>query len=303
MRVFVTGGTGFVGRAMVDRLLERGHEVTLLARHPGKAVRNDPRVHVAQGDVSDPESLLMALNRRPHDAVIHLVGIIRENRRKGITFDRIHVQGTRNMVEAARKAGIHRFLHMSANGAKPEGTAYQTTKWQAERLVKESGLNWTIFRPSLITGPGPGFDLQMAQMVRRSPVVPVFGKGDFKVAPIALTDVTTAFANALDHPGTVGETFCLCGPEEFTFKEYLQRLEGVLGKHRPLMPVPQGLMLTAAGALGRFSAFPATRDQLTMLFEGNTCSTSGDTACHDYQEALGMPRVHTWEEEVRRFLR
>lgn len=302
MRVFVTGGTGFVGKAMVDKFLDRGHEVTLLSRHPGTSLREDDRVHVAQGDVTDPVSLRAILKHAPFDAVVHLVGIIREKPGKGITYERMHVQGTRNVVEAAREAGVRRFLHMSANGANPDGTPYQASKWRAEQIVKESDLQWSIFRPSLITGAGPGFDEQMADMIRKSPVVPVFGDGDYKVAPIARQDVTEAFANALESDRAAGKTFCLCGPEEFTFREYLQRLEAVMGKRKPLVRVPQGLMLSAAGALERVPGFPASREQLTMLFQGNTCTNCEGPADHDFAHTLGVEPLHRWEEEVRRFL-
>ncbi len=155
--VFVTGGSGFVGRYVVQALLKNGHRVRLLLRSPEQFSIQESRVDVTYGDILDPESIDVAM--RECSAAIHLVGIIRENSGTGTTFDRVHVEGTHNTVSAARKAGIRTFIHMSANGASADGTTgYSTSKWKAEELVRSADFNhFTIFRPSVIFGePGPG---------------------------------------------------------------------------------------------------------------------------------------------------
>jgi uncharacterized protein YbjT (DUF2867 family) len=154
MQIFVTGSTGFVGSEVVRQLAAAGHQVVALVRpgSEGKLEKN-PGIKIHPGDVTDPDSLSEGM--RDCEAVIHLVGIIREIPGKGVTFERLHVAGTANVLRAASATGIDRYLHMSANGAKAEGgTEYQRTKWLAEQAVRGSALKWTIFRPSLIFGPG-----------------------------------------------------------------------------------------------------------------------------------------------------
>src|SRR4051794_16989433 len=149
-RVFVTGGSGFVGGAVVDDLIVRNHGVNALVnRQPLDA---GDRVRSIHGDLFDAKALDEGM--AGCDAVIHLVGIIMEHRSRGITFDRIHAHGTRSVVEAARRNGVTRFIHMSALGSRPGAASrYHRTKFEAEEYVRKSGLDWTIFRPSLIHGP------------------------------------------------------------------------------------------------------------------------------------------------------
>ncbi|GMA60907.1 NAD-dependent epimerase/dehydratase family protein [Alicyclobacillus fastidiosus] len=157
MRVFVTGGTGYVGVPVVRELLRRGHSVTLLARDASRVPADlCGLVHVVDGDLADSTALQIGMNQA--DAVVHLVGIIRENRRRGITMQAVHVGGTTAVLEAARRAGVERLIHMSALGARVGARSrYHKTKWEAETRVRQSGLKFTIFRPSVVFGPGgPG---------------------------------------------------------------------------------------------------------------------------------------------------
>ena len=145
MRVFITGGSGFVGREIVSELLRRNHSVTALARS-SNAFSEEPGVTPVSGDITDVEPWIRALENC--DAVIHLVGIIREFPGKGITFDKLHTEATRNILRAARQCGVQRYIQMSANGTRENAvTDYHRTKWAAEELVRSSGLDWTIFSP------------------------------------------------------------------------------------------------------------------------------------------------------------
>ena len=159
-RVFVTGGTGFVGSAVLDELTRRQFEISVLVRR-SNSLAAGPMVRPVVGELSDRD----ALNRGMQDcqAVIHLVGIIMEKPSKGITFEHIHVGGTRAVVEAAVRNGIQRYIHMSALGAREDAaSAYHRTKYAAEQYVRASGLEWTILRPSLIHGPHGEFMKQEA---------------------------------------------------------------------------------------------------------------------------------------------
>ncbi|HLE96458.1 MAG TPA: NAD(P)H-binding protein [Candidatus Thermoplasmatota archaeon] len=286
MRVFVTGGTGFVGRAVVEELLRHGHDVTCLVHERPPPAR--PRLSTTRGSVADAASLRM----EAHDAVVHLVGILRETR--GRTFEAAHVDATRNVVAAARRDGVRRFLHMSANGARLGGTGYQDTKARAEESVRGSGLDWTVFRPSFIAGEGPGFDDQWRRIARMGPL-PRFGKGEFEMQPVALSDVALAFARALERPQSIGKVYALGGPERFTFAEYERRLLRQMDVKRPVVPVPKPVARSGAALLQWIPGFPADPEALTMLFEGNV--TDDDAWTRDLDI-----RPKTWEEATT-FLR
>ena len=200
MKVFLTGGTGFVGSEVLRQLVAAGHSVRVLAREgsEGKLTAAE-NVEIHSGDVTDASSLVGALANC--DAVIHLVGIIREFPGRGVTFRKIHVEGTGNILEAAVEQGVQRFLHMSSNCTRERGNAaYHRTKWQAEELVRDSTLDWTIFRPSVIFGPGSEFVGMLAELIRRIPVVPVIGDGQYRMQPVALEQVAASFVKALEMP-------------------------------------------------------------------------------------------------------
>src|SRR4030095_16160378 len=200
-------------------LLRRGHDVAVLARRPDHARNRYNRpVDRCRGDVLDPASLAPALSGR--DAVVHLVGIIHE---KGAqTFERMHREAVENVIAAMKDAGIRRLLHMSAMGTSDDSPSeYGRTKAAGERAARESGLDWTIFRPSIIFGPGDGFVSLLAPIVAQTPLfVPVIGRGETKFQPVSVYDVARVFGDALDRPdATVGKTVEVGGPEVFTLNE------------------------------------------------------------------------------------
>ena len=187
MKVLVTGATGFVGREVVRQLRKGGQAICILARSRTSARAQEAvssyGAEVYVGDVLDAASLDGALSGM--DAVIHLVGIIIEVGES--TFENVHSRGTGNIVAAARQAGVKRFVHMSALGTRANAASrYHQTKWAAEELVRRSGLDFTIFRPSLIYGPEDQFVNMFARIIRLSPVVPLIGSPSARFQPVAV---------------------------------------------------------------------------------------------------------------------
>jgi len=271
MVVLVTGATGFVGNEVVRELLARGHKVRALVR-PGSEKKLLARegVEFFPGDCLNRGSLNPAAAGA--DAVIHLVGIIREFPGRGVTFERVHVQATRHVVDAAREGGARRYLHMSALGARPApADPYHVTNWQADEYVKASGLTYTIFRPSIIYGPGDQSLNLFVRQIRRLPFFPIIGDGTYKLQPVPVWVVAQAFAAALELPHTENQIYEVGGPEPLTFNELIDTLARVLGRRVKKIHQPVWCMSLAAHLCGRFRWFPLTPGQLRMLLEGSTC--------------------------------
>ncbi len=302
MNVLVTGGTGFVGRSIVGELHRAGHTVYLLARDV-RSPKLQPLVtrHAAQvrsGDILYPTSLAEACAGM--DAVIHLVGIISEVGRQ--TYERVHAEGTRNIVEASRHSGVKRFIHMSALGTRPNAIArYHKSKWSAEEIVRQSGLEWTIFRPSIIYGPGDGFVNLFAEIAQWSPIIPVIGDGESKFQPIAVENVAKAFVAALREPRAVGQTFDLAGAEVFSLNQIVDFTLALARRKRLKLHLPFGLAKLQAALLefifGKLlhKAPPLNRDQVLMLRDDNV----GDGKPAD--ELFGL-RHESFREGIARYL-
>jgi len=277
MRIFVTGASGYIGSAIVERLLEDGHEVLCLVRDAARlrvAAAASSRVRAVIGDLLDPASYRSAL--READAVIHLVGIIRERPSAGISFERLHELGTRLLVDACVEAGFaadgrRRFIHMSALGSRPAAsTAYFRTKWAAEETVRGSGMPHVIFRPSVVFGPGDEFVNMLAGLVR-APLTPVLGDGRYRMQPVALRTVADVFAKAAAGAGPANAAYDVGGPEQLAYNELLRVIGVALGRRVRLVHAPLPLMKPIVRAMERFPWFPVTTNQLTMLLEENIC--------------------------------
>jgi NADH dehydrogenase len=277
-RVFVTGASGFVGTAVVEELVARRYAVNALVnRHE---VRASPEsVQSIKGSLFDSKELEQGM--ADCEAVIHLVGIIMEKRSQGVTFERIHFEGTRDVVDAAKRAGIRRYVHMSALGSRPDAVStYHKTKFAAEQYVRSSGLEWTIFRPSLIHGPKGEFMQMEAAWARRTAppflFMPYFGAGMLgtggagKLQPVYVGDVARALVDALDNRKTVGEVYLLGGPDQLTWPQLHKTVsQHVVGKSRWTMPMPvwKAKLLANVG-IGKLMGF--NRDQIVMSQEDNT---------------------------------
>ena len=269
MKLFIAGGTGFVGNLLTEELRNRGHELVLLSHN--RRSTTETGVSYVTGDVAAPAGYAAAL--QGCDAAINLVGIIREFPSQGITFERLHVEATAGMVQAAQQAGVVRYLQMSALGTRADAVSgYHRTKWRGEEIVRGSGLAWTIFRPSLIFGPRDAFVNMLADQLRLAPLMPTMGDGTYRLQPIHGDDVARCYAEALERPETAGQAFELCGADRLSYRELVDAIAEALGKGHPWKPaLPLAVMQPVIKALQGFRAFPITSDQLQMLLEENIC--------------------------------
>ncbi|HWX09525.1 MAG TPA: NAD(P)H-binding protein [Gaiellaceae bacterium] len=293
MTVLVTGPTGFIGPHVVHALRAREIPVRALVRDARRGSRLAAwGVELAVGDVTDPVSLRAAV--AGVDAVVHLVAII-----KGTTddFERIMAQGTRNLVAAAREAGVRRFVLASALGLDErtkDRVPYYAAKWEMERAVKASGIEYVIFRPSFVFGKDGGVLPTFVRLARFAPVTPIVGPGTQRLQPIWVEDVAEYYARALDLPTAAGRTFELGGPDVPTWNEFWERLKRVVGVRRPSVHVPFGLMRVQAALTEWLPGAPVTRDQLTMLELGDNVVSSPDAV-----ETFQLPLVPL-DEQLRR---
>jgi uncharacterized protein YbjT (DUF2867 family) len=294
--ILVTGGTGFVGPKVVHALREQDRPVRCLVRKPSSGAASTLGAwgsELVQGDMTDPESLRRAVEGS--EVVVHLVAI-----RQGPaeTFERVMEQATRDLVTAAKEAGVRRFILMSALGASEETkdlVPYYHAKWEMEQTVAASGLEHVIFRPSFIFGRDGGILSTFRKLARLAPVTPIIGSGTQRIQPIWVDDVAAYFAGALDRPDATGRTFELGGPDAVSWNEFWARLKRALGVRRPSVHVPIGLMRVNALLTERLPGdIPLTRDLLKMLELGDNTVSNDDAV-----QTFGLPLL-ALDEQLRR---
>jgi uncharacterized protein YbjT (DUF2867 family) len=282
--VLVTGGTGFVGPHVVHALRSQDTPVRALVRNASRGTRlanwgAEPTV----GDVTDAASLRTACEGV--DAVVHLVAIIKG---RPEDFERVMVEGTRNVVAAAQAAGVRRFVLASALGLDErtkDAVPYYAAKWQMEQAVQEAGFEYVILRPSFVFGRDGGVLPTFVRLARFSPVTPIVGPGTQRLQPIWIENLAQYYALALTEPAAANRTFELGGPDAVTWNEFWQRLKRVLGKRRPSIHVPFGVLRAQATLTERLPGAPVTRDQLTMLALGDNV-VSDPSAVETFQLPL-----------------
>ena len=267
--ILVTGGTGFVGGHVVHELRGRDLPVRCLVRDlRGGAKLAAWGCELAEGDITDPESLRAAVARV--DTVIHLVAI-RQGRRE--QFQRVMVEGTRDLLAAARDAGARRFVHMSALGtaaATKDLVPYYGAKWESEQQVQGSGIPYVIFRPSFVFGPDGGILPTFVKLAKLTPVTPIIGSGRQRIQPIWADDLAKYFAAAVERDDVVGRLFELGGPDVVSWNEFWERLKRVRRIRRPSLHIPVSLMKVNALLTERLPGdIPLTRDLLKMLELGD----------------------------------
>jgi len=309
--VMLTGATGFVGRSVVRELLAKGLRPVCLVRSAEKlrAQHRDvasERFTPIVGSLSDRGALREAAEQS--QAAIHLVGIIIARPLRGQTFAAIHTRGTVYVVDAVQRAGIRRYAHMSALGARAGAvSAYHRTKWAAEEYVRRSGLDWTIFRPSLIHGP----DGEFMQLIKRfmcglvPPVIPYFGSGQAKVQPVSVKDVAACFVRSLAIPDTIGKVIPLGGPKAFSWVELYNACRAVMpgAKHwKPIVSQPvafakfsailgQPIMALVETIVPSMRVFRFDAGQVQMSQEDSTCD-------HTIAERSFGIKMRAFEDEL-----
>lgn len=240
LKLVVLGGTGFVGRHLVARLAADGHAITLLSRNLG--VHHErllpPGVVLREVDVYDPDALRHAFAGA--DAVVNLVGILNEKGDNGRGFRRAHVELTKLVLAAMQLAGVRRLLQMSSLNAGRGHSHYLKSRGEAEAAVKASGLDWTIFEPSVIFGPGDGLFCRFAALIRHAPLLPLARAGA-RFAPVYVGDVVEAMVRCLHDRRSRGEVYELYGPDVFTLAEIVRMTARQCGLRRFVLPLPDAL--------------------------------------------------------------
>ncbi len=269
--ILVTGATGFVGAEILRRASARGWRVRGLSRRPERAeeLGRLPHVELFRGDVGDPVDLDEALEGVK--TVIHLVGIIVATREQ--SFEKAHIVGTKTVLETTVRAGVRRYVHMSAMGVEAGRglSEYYRTKWAAEVAVRASDVEATVLRPSIIFGPGDDFVNQLARAVRLSPVVPLPGGGTTRFQPVWVGDVAECFLQAARMDNTPHPVYDVVGPEILSLREIVNVLANAMGHRRKTVAVPIGPLRVGAAIAERvLPRPPLTRDQLAMLAQDNT---------------------------------
>ena len=271
--ILVTGAAGFVGSHLVPALIEDGHRVVGLVRDADDAALARRRLTPAQrtaldtriGDVTEPATLPAAM--AGIDAIVHLVAIPRDYD-DGQSLRLVNTEGTRNVVHAAREAGVRRFVHQGALGVVDDPDLhYGSSKAKGMAIVRDSDLDWTILSPSLLFGPRDGFFNLIADLVRLSPgVVPITGSGAARFQPLAIGDLTRIVGDVLRDETTVRREYPLGGPRYWTYREIVGEVLSAMGKRRVLVPMPVPLIRLVAGSseLVRLP-FPVATDQLRQL--------------------------------------
>src|SRR5699024_9711440 len=262
MDVLVTGGDAFVGRSLGDELPERGHDVTALSRDPDPTVFEED-VSTAVGDVTAYDSMVEQFDGR--DAVVNLVALSPLFQPpSGTSHREVHLHGTENAVRAAEEHSVERFVQMSALGADPDGdTAYIRTKGRAEGVVRDSSLDWTIFRPSVVFGDGGEF-VSFTKKVTPPYLAPLPRGGRTRFQPIWIGDLASMLADGLDDEH-VGETYELGGPAVLTLADVAKLAYRAEGKPVSVLPVPMGLTKLGMSAIGPVPMIPFGPDQARLL--------------------------------------
>ncbi len=306
-RVLLTGATGFVGRHVLRELVHRGYEAVCLVRRRDrlKSVTQEldqTRIAGIEGSLFDKGALKEAANQC--DAVIHLVGVIFEKRLAGQTFERVHREGTMNVVEAAADGNIRRLIHMSALGARADAPSrYHRTKFSGEQCVRASGLDWTIFQPSVIHGFDGEFMELMKTFASRlvPPVIPYFGSGENKLQPVSVKDVAHCFVESLRRPETIGQTYQLGGPREYSWKglfEVCGRLIPGAKRWKPMVSQPVAVAKLVARTVMKTPLVPGNLkfnvDQVLMSQEDSVCDVG------PVEQAFGI-RMRDFESELARY--
>ena len=274
--LLVIGGTGFLGTAIARELARRAATVYFLTLPTRRRERSRhllvlPTVRVVEADVHDPATLARLMAGQ--DAVISLVGILKggEGEPYGKGFARAHVELPQKIAAAARAAGVRRVLHVSALKAAADApSGYLRSKAAGEAVLRDAGLDLTIFRPSVIFGPGDSFLMLFAQLARIAPVFPLAG-ADARFQPVWVEDVAAAVADSLLRSDSIGATYELCGPQQYSLRELVSYAAAVAGHPRAVIGLPHAIAWLQAWAMEFIPNGPMTRDNIRSMRVASVC--------------------------------
>ena len=284
MKTALIGGTGFVGSYILDDLIKHNITPRLLVRHGSESkLIQQEKCELVFGDIENKNAVMETV--QGCSVVIYNIGIIREFPANGITYENLHFQGAKRCIDAANSLKINRFLLMSANGVKKNGTGYQKNKLLAEEYLKSTNLDYTIFRPSLVFGDPRRSDIMefCTQLKKDMLSLPLpspnffpglnpFNSGNFAMSPIHAKDVASIFVKSINEMETFKKTYHL-GGKAINWKDIIEIISGSYGKRKWTIPAPAFFIKSLAAIFGRFRWFPITEDQITMLMEGNVCDS------------------------------
>lgn len=272
-RICIVGGSGFVGRHLTARLARDGHQLRVLTRHRERhrELLVLPTLELLECNVHDEEALRQAF--KGCDVVINLVGILNEKGHNGKGFRRAHVELTQKVIQACKARGITRLLHMSALGADAvHGPSfYQRSKGEGEQAVKDSGLDFTCFRPSVIFGPDDSFFNRFAGLLRLIPLVFPLAGFQARFAPVYIGDVVEAFARSLSERTTIGQCYNLCGPKAYTLQDLVRFTARKIGVTRWILGLPGWAAYLQARMMELVPGKPLSRDNLNSMKRDNVC--------------------------------
>lgn len=292
--IFIAGASGFVGGHLIDALLKNDYNLRCLARSD-KAENSlrEKGIEVVSGDITIPETLEGALNGI--DFVIHLVGIIEE--KGSSTFKSVHVEGTKNLIAEAKRAGVKHFFYQSALGAdKSSWSGYLRTKAEAEEIVASSGIPFAIFRPSLIIGKWDGFTKKLRDLIKISPVIPIPGDGKSRLQPIYINDWASCMLKALASPDAFKGIFEIGGPQQLTYNEIVKGLADVMKSKKTITHIPMGLMKLGALIAEKTIPFlPVSSEQLRLLETDNICDS------HSVEKNFGFNPIK-YKDALKEFI-
>src|SRR6266496_3457791 len=247
--ILITGATGYIGRHLVARLVAQSERPRCLVRDINRAKRLLPvsKVELVTGATTSPDSLDAAVHGV--DTIIHAAFLTADNKQSaGYEYEKTNVQGTANLIKAAKKAGVKRIIEISGLGTRPDKPgSYMQGRYLAEKLLKASGLDWTIIQPSVLFGKGAPFIKGLTDLIRTTPVVPLIGGGKTMFQPIYVDDVVTVIVKVLEDPErTSGKTYTIGGPAYYSFSQVIDILLDTMHKTRIKAPAPTALVCVGA---------------------------------------------------------
>jgi len=267
VNVLVTGSTGFIGKALCGYLTESGHRVFAAAREGSlHKLYNIDGIEIVSIDISCEKSLSLSLPQA--DAVVHLAGIFRENKRQGKTFDNANFKTLKNTLALSKKISADKFIFLSTIGASSESKVkFLRSKFLCEELIKNSDMNYLILRTPIVYGEGDNSTDHFLNLVKKAPIIPLIGNPEKKIKPLFINDLTKAIKEIIENKNPLCHTFDLEGPDSLTYREMLEIIAHLEEQNPRFFNLPQKAMKLITKTLESFAFYPVSTDQLKMMDE------------------------------------